>query len=77
MGDETLHARSDIIQLKPISVTFADAKRLTDLGTTSLYELVKLKRLRVTKVGKRSLINYADLENVVRFAEPDGPRDAA
>ena len=72
-----MHARSDIIQLKPISVTFADAKRLTDLGTTSLYELVKLKRLRVTKVGKRSLINYADLENVVRFAEPDGPRDAA
>jgi excisionase family DNA binding protein len=49
-------------QLKPITVTVATARKITGLSTTTVYALIKKKKIKVVKVGARTLITYASLE---------------
>jgi hypothetical protein len=50
---------------KPISVTFQNAKRLSGLGLTKLWELAKHGDLQTIKVGRRTLILYGSLEKLL------------
>ena len=48
--------------IQPLAVTVADACRLSGLGTTTIYELIKEQRLRTVTVGRRRLVIFASLE---------------
>jgi len=50
--------------LKPIMVTVATALAVTGLGRTKFYGLVKDGRIRTRKIGRRTLVVYADLESL-------------
>jgi hypothetical protein len=45
----------------PISVTVADARRLSGLGNTKLWQLIANGQLTTVRVGRRRLILYASL----------------
>ena len=51
--------------VKPITVTIAAARRLSGLGATTLWKLIKEKKLEVVKVGRRTLIVYETLERLL------------
>ena len=47
--------------LKPITVTVAEAKRLSGLGNTKLWELIGTDVLQTVRIGRRRLVNYESL----------------
>jgi hypothetical protein len=49
---------------KPLYVTVATAKRITDLGHTKIHELIASKILQSIKIGRRRLIVYSSLEDL-------------
>ena len=55
--------------LKPITVTVAEAKRLSGLGHTKLWELIGSGVLETVRVGRRRLVIYVSL---CRLLAPDG-----
>ena len=55
--------------LKPITTTVAEAKRLSGLGHTKLWELIGSGVLETVRVGRRRLVIYASL---CRLLAPDG-----
>jgi len=57
---------------RPLTVTFATAKSVSGLGLTTLWALVKEKRLHVVRVGRRTLIVYPSLERLLTPAADAG-----
>jgi len=56
----------------PLTVTIDEACRKTGLGVTTLYALLKVKKIRGTKVGRRRLIFWQSLQELLeRNAEAD------
>ena len=56
----------------PLTVTIDEACRKTGLGVTTLYALLKVKKIRSTKVGRRRLIFWQSLQELLeRNAEAD------
>lgn len=49
----------------PITVTVPGATARTGIPRTGIYDLIAAGRLRISRVGRRSLIVYADLHRVV------------
>ena len=47
---------------KPLSVTVATARKLSGLGNTTLWRLIKERQLEIVHVGRRTLITYRSLE---------------
>ena len=60
-------ARSDIetITIEPISVRIAMAVRLTGIGRSTLYELIKSGEIETVKVGRSTLIPYRSIKRLV------------
>ena len=56
--------------LKPLAVTVAQACELTGLGETTIYELLKNGTLRSVHVGKRRLIVYESVEELIEQGAP-------
>lgn len=54
--------------LTPISVSIHEATRLTSISRSKIYELLGEGKLRSTKIGRRVLIKYSDLESLVSEA---------
>jgi excisionase family DNA binding protein len=52
--------------LRPIAVRIKDACSLSGLGLTSIYALLKEGKLEGLTVGRRRLITYASLENLLK-----------
>lgn len=50
---------------EPIAYSVADACRVSSLGRTRLYQLIGEGRLKVRKVGKRTLIPAASLRALI------------
>jgi hypothetical protein len=46
---------------EPISVSIADAAKITGVGRSSLYAEIKARRLIIRKIGRRTVIAVADL----------------
>ena len=47
---------------KPLTVTVATAKKLSGLGNTTIWALIKDRTLQTVHVGRRTLITYRSLE---------------
>jgi excisionase family DNA binding protein len=47
---------------KPITVTVAMAKKLSGLGNTTLWALIKAGKLEAVRIGRRTLITFNSLE---------------
>jgi excisionase family DNA binding protein len=52
-------------ELKPLTVTVRVAKKLTGLGHTTVYALIKDGTLRTTRVRGRRLIHFSSIEKLV------------
>ena len=51
--------------MEPITLTVAEACRVTGIGRTTLYALVKEGRLPILHLGRRTLIRRTDLERLI------------
>jgi len=51
--------------LKPLTVTVTTACKITGLGNTTLWGLVRDQRLEAVRIGRRTLIVYRSLEALV------------
>ena len=51
--------------LEPLAVRVADATRLTGIGKTKLFELIADGTLETTSVGRRRLILYRSLRQLI------------
>jgi len=49
----------------PLTLSVREAVRVTGLGKTTLFKLIDTGKLRRVKVGKRTLIPFADLKKLV------------
>jgi excisionase family DNA binding protein len=47
---------------KPLAVTVGTAKKLSGLGNTTLWRLIKERQLETVRVGRRTLITFRSLE---------------
>lgn len=55
----------------PLAVTVADAKRITGLGATKIYELLNDGRLRSTLIDGRRLVYYDSILEMLGLADQD------
>ena len=58
----------------PLTVTFQTAKKLSGLGLTTLWKLVKEKRIEIVRIGGRSLITYRSLQALLTPTASEPPR---
>jgi excisionase family DNA binding protein len=54
---------------RPVLVTVKAARLLTGLGNTKIYQLIGEKRLKSITVGRRRLIVYSSIENLIKANE--------
>jgi excisionase family DNA binding protein len=50
---------------EPIAVNTATAKKISGLGNTTIFKLIKDGDLKSTKIGRRRLIDYASLKRLL------------
>jgi excisionase family DNA binding protein len=48
--------------LKPITITVATARRISGLGNTTLWALIKDHKLEAVRIGRRTLVTFRSLE---------------
>jgi excisionase family DNA binding protein len=51
--------------LTPLAVTIGEACRISGLGVTSIYDLLKEGRLQGHKIGRRRLVSYKSLQDLL------------
>lgn len=54
---------------EPLSVTVPEALRIVGIGRTMLYELIKNRKVRAVKIGRRTLVRYDDLQRLVESTD--------
>lgn len=52
--------------LKPIGISVANTRQITGLGNTTIWKLIKEQKLRIAKVGGRTLVLYDSIEALFR-----------
>jgi len=55
-------SRDELHGVKPLAVTVSSARKLTGLGNTTIWALIKNGKLKSVRIGRRRLITYASLE---------------
>lgn len=50
---------------EPLVYSINDACRISSLGRTRLYQLIKAGQIRTTKVGRRTLVCAASLKSLL------------
>ena len=58
--------------LEPLSVTVPTARRISGLGNTTIWGLIKDRKLETVHIGRRTLITYRSL--VALLAPQTGPQ---
>jgi excisionase family DNA binding protein len=56
-------------QHPPISITLGEASRISGLGRSSLYRLIRSGKLRSVVIGDRRLVLYASLQQLLEVPE--------
>ncbi len=64
--DNTRYRSQRIPPSKPITVTIEDTSRITGLGITKIYELISQGRLKSVAIGRRRLVVYSSIEELLR-----------
>jgi len=49
-------------ELKPLTVTVTTAKKISGLGSTTIWSLIKEAKLETVRVGRRTLVTFRSLE---------------
>jgi excisionase family DNA binding protein len=62
MSQISQHDRADSTALKPLTVTVATAKKISGLGNTTVWGLIKQGKLEAVRVGRRTLVTFRSLE---------------
>jgi excisionase family DNA binding protein len=57
--------RSTELPVEPVSVRIATAVKLTGIGRSTLYELIKSGEIKTVKIGRSTLIPYRCLKKLV------------
>jgi excisionase family DNA binding protein len=60
-----------VSDMQALSVTVAAAAKMTGLGRTTIFELLKAGRLRSAKIGSRRLILVSSLHELLEQASND------
>ncbi len=47
---------------KPLTVTVATARKISGLGNTTLWALIKARKLETVHIGRRTLVTFRSLE---------------
>lgn len=47
---------------KPLTVTVANARKISGLGNTTLWALIKAGKLETVHIGRRTLVTFRSLE---------------
>lgn len=68
--DNLFGGRSPSTSVRPLAVDLAAASRMSTLSRRTLENYIRLKRLRVRKIGRRTLILMRDLEGFLRADQP-------
>jgi hypothetical protein len=58
-------SRDDLHGAIPLTVTVAIARKLSGLGNTTIWALIKSQKLESTSIGRRRLILYRSLERLL------------
>jgi excisionase family DNA binding protein len=53
---------------KPVSATVDDTCRITGLGRTKIYELIAEGKLKTVAIGRRRLVLYSSIEELIHGA---------
>ncbi|WEK44737.1 MAG: helix-turn-helix domain-containing protein [Candidatus Sphingomonas colombiensis] len=51
--------------MEPLTITVNEACRTLGLGRTKIYELIRVGRLEILKIGKRTLVKTASVRALV------------
>jgi excisionase family DNA binding protein len=52
-------------ELSPITVTVAEARAITGLGNTKIYELIAEGKLKSVAIGRRRLLLYESIKELL------------
>jgi excisionase family DNA binding protein len=63
--------------MEPIAVSVSEACKLSGLGRTSLYRLIKSRQIAVTKIGARTLVQVPSLRRLLLDPPDAAPPDVA
>jgi excisionase family DNA binding protein len=55
--------------MDPITISINDAAKALSLGRTTIYELIKQKRLEAKKFGRRTVITTASIHRLMAVGE--------
>jgi hypothetical protein len=58
----------------PLAVTFPVARRISGLGLTTLWRLARERRIETVRVGRRTLITYRTLAQLLLPDAADAPQ---
>ena len=72
-GGASVDALRVDVGLKPLTVTVATARKLSGLGNTTVYQLIKDKKLETVHVGRRTLIVFHSLEALLTPSSEANP----
>jgi excisionase family DNA binding protein len=61
-------SRYELHGARPLAVSVKTARKLTDLGNTKIWELIKQQKLKTVAIGRRRLILYDSLEALIKGA---------
>ncbi|WP_066548601.1 MULTISPECIES: helix-turn-helix domain-containing protein [unclassified Sphingomonas] len=69
------HESRDTIDVKPITLRIREACRITGIGRSKLYELIKAGEIEVIKLGTMTLVSMRSVEEMIERAKArDGAR---
>ena len=58
-------------QIEPLTVRIPEALRLTGIGRSKLYQLIKSGDVQTVKIGTATLVVMASLRRLVRVDQPE------
>ena len=61
----TAYSHPELHGEKPLTVTVATARKISGLGNTTIWGLIKREKLKSVCVGRRRLIVYSSLEDLL------------
>ena len=78
MSTDSAEASHDIPQgMTPLTVTVATARKISGLGNTKVWELIRDRKLQTVRIGRRTLITFESLQELLTPSaspEPQPPR---
>jgi hypothetical protein len=54
------------VHLRPLTVTVATARKISGLGNTTIWALIKARKLETVRIGRRRLITVRSLEALLQ-----------